>query len=316
MRFDDRRVMTKIASLYYFDGWTQAKIAKKYGVSRPVISKALQRAKDEGIVEIYIKDESVHTVKLEQELEQRYGLKEVIVVSTENLSEEMIMRSLGKAMASYVNSIVKNEMKIGVSWGKTLASFVEEFPFERKESIHVIPLIGGMGRNKVEVHANQLANRLAHKLGGTCTYLYAPAIVGSKDLKDRLIDSEDLVEVLEEGRNVDVAFVGIGNPYIDSTMTDIGYLEEEDIAEIKASGVVGDINSQFFDSSGTTTHLSINDRVIGVGLTDLKNIEEVICIGHGTHKVESIHLAASFNFIDVLITDERTAKQLTKLKDF
>ncbi len=314
MRFDDRRVMTKIASLYYFDGWTQAKIAKKYGVSRPVISKALQRAKDEGIVEIYIKDESVHTVKLEKELEQKYGLKEVIVVSTENFSEEMILRALGKAMASYVNNVVKSDMKIGISWGKTLAAFVEEYPFERQESIHVIPLVGGMGRNKVEVHANQLANRLAHKVGGTCTYLYAPAIVGSKDLKDRLIDSEDLIEVLEEGRNVDVALVGAGNPYISSTMTDIGYLEDKDLAEIKSSGVVGDINSQFFDRSGTNTHLPINDRVIGIGLNDLKNIEEVVCIGHGDHKVESIHLAATFNFIDVLITDEHTAKQLTKMK--
>lgn len=311
MSFDDRRVMTKIASLYYFDGWTQAKIAKKYGVSRPVISKVLQKAKDAGIVEIYIKDESIHTVKLEKELEKKYGLHEVIVVSTENLSEEMTLKNVGKAAASYVSNNLKDNTKLGVSWGNTLHSFVEEYPYNRNESIYVVPLVGGMGRNNVELHSNQLANRLAHKLGGACTYLYAPAIVDSADLKERLTNTEEFAEVLNEGKNVDIAIVGIGNPLIDSTMKEIGYLDKTDLNEIKEAGIVGDINSQFFDETGNVySQSAINDRVIGISLDDLKGIEQVICLGFGDHKVNSIHLAATYRWFNMLITDDKTAKKL------
>lgn len=310
MSFDDRRVMTKISSLYYIDGWTQAKIAKKYGVSRPVISKVLQKAKTAGIVEIYIKDESFYTVKLEKDLEEKYDLDEVIVVSTDNLSNEMILKNMGKAAASYVSNHLKDDMKLGISWGKTMHSFVEEYPFKRNESIYVVPLVGGMGRNQVDLHSNHLANSLAHKLGGECTYLYAPAIVESVDLKERLVQTEEFREVLEEGKNVDIALVGIGNPYIGSTMKDIGYLDDKDLQEIELTGIAGDINSQFFNASGQETHPSINDRVIGIGLDDLKKIEKVICIGHGEHKVNSIHLAATYKWFNMLVTDDRTAKKL------
>src|SRR5699024_2306427 len=131
LRFDDRKVMTKIATLYYLNGWNQAKIAKKYKVSRPVISKVLQKAKSNGIIEVYIKDESYHTVDLEINLEKKYNLKDVIVVPNHNLTKEMESKNIGKAASSYVSNLLGNDTKLGISWGKTLLSFVEEFPYQK-----------------------------------------------------------------------------------------------------------------------------------------------------------------------------------------
>lgn len=310
MDWGSRRMMTKVATLYYFNGWTQAKIAKKYGVSRPVISKVLQRAKDEGIVEIYIRDESIHTIELEQQLEQKYDLQEAIVVSSEDLSDEMIRKSIGKAAASYISNNLEDNMKLGISWGNTIASVVEEFPYLVKESLLIVPLVGGMGRNSVEIHANQLAYKLANKLKGDCTYLYAPAIVESKELKERLIQSTDISSVLEEGRNVDMAIVGIGNPYKNSTMKEIGYVTEDDIEKLKQSGIIGDINSQFFDKTGEQPNTLLNERVIGIDLEDLKQIPKVIAVVNGEHKVSCTKVALEKQYINVLITDYQTAKQI------
>lgn len=312
LRFDDRKVMTKIATLYYLNGWNQAKIAKKYKVSRPVISKVLQKAKSNGIIEVYIKDESYHTVDLEINLEKKYNLKDVIVVPNHNLTKEMESKNIGKAASSYVSNLLGNDTKLGISWGKTLLSFVEEFPYQKNETVRVIPLVGGMGRNKVSIHSNQLANQLANKLGSECTYLYAPAIVQSEDLKNRLVETEDCALVLEESKNVDIAVVGIGNPYHLSTMKEIGYLSEEDIEEIEKQSVIGDINSNFFTDKLDNSFPEINDRVIGVSIGELKKINNVICIGHGDYKVKSIHIAALQNWFDVLITDEKTGNQLLK----
>ncbi|WP_229683106.1 sugar-binding transcriptional regulator [Virgibacillus oceani] len=310
MMWDDRRTMAKIAALYYFDGWTQAKIASKYNVSRPVISKALQRAKEQGIVEIYIKDENIHTIKLEQQLEQKYGLKEAIVVSTDGLSDEMVKKTLGKASASYISNNISNTTKLGISWGTTLEAVVEEFPFQKHDSMYIVPLVGGMGRKNVGMHANQLAYELAKKVNGTCTYLYAPAMVDTAELKNRLIESEDISVVLNEGKNVDMALIGIGDPYQGSTMKEIGYLKDEDIKELKNASVVGDISSKFFDANGQQVKHTLNDRVIGIDLHDLKNVKEVVAIANGVYKAYSITTALENNYLDVLITDDTTAKEI------
>ncbi len=55
MKWEEKRDMVKIATLYYHYGWTQAQITKKSGISRSIISKTLQRAKDLGIIEILSK---------------------------------------------------------------------------------------------------------------------------------------------------------------------------------------------------------------------------------------------------------------------
>lgn len=312
VEWQEKRQLVKVSSMYYNDGWTQAQIAQKLGVSRPVISKLLQRAKDEGIVKVYIKDESVHTVELERKLEQLFGLSDAVVVPNNGLSVEMAKREVGQAGASYISNNLKDVKSIGISWGETLAYLVQEYPFERREDITVVPLEGGMGVKQVQIHANQLANELAKKLHGTCTYLYAPAIVENEELKERLMGMEDIQTVLERGRNVDIALVGIGNPFENSTLMKLGYLKENELGQLREVGTIGDIGFRFFDENGQAINNSLNTKVIGITIGEFQRIKKVIAVVEGEHKVDSILGALKGKFIDVLITDELTASAILK----
>lgn len=312
INWEERRQLVKVATLYYVEGWTQEQIAKKLGVSRPVISKLLQKAKDSGIVEIYIKDETVHTVELEQKLEKRYGLEDVVVVPTIGLTPDMARRSVGQAGAYYLSKNLKDVRSLGISWGTTLAELVKEFPFDRKEEMKIIPLEGGMGRQYADIHANQLAYELSKKLNCSCQYLYAPAILESEELKERLMEMEDIKAVLEEGRNVDLAVIGIGNPHKASTLIKIGYLQEDDLNHLRKIGAVGDIGFRFFDDEGKPVNDSLNDKVIGVSLEQLKEIKRVVAVVEGSHKLESIKGALRGNYINVLVIDEQTASALLR----
>jgi DNA-binding transcriptional regulator LsrR (DeoR family) len=311
LSWEERRQLVRVANLYYTDGWTQEQIAKKVGVSRPVISKMLQKAKDFGIVEVYIKDESALTVELEQKLEKKYGLTDVVVVPTLGFTPDMVKRSIGQAAAYYLSKNLKRDVKrLGISWGTTLSEVVKEYPYERREEINIVPLVGGMGTQHVEIHANQLAYELAKKMNGTCSYLYAPAIVETKELKERLEAMQDISAVLEEGKKVDVALIGIGNPYKGSTMKSIGYLQEEDLNQLRKIGAVGDISSRFFDELGMPVKHPINEKVIGLTLENLSELKVVIGVVEGTHKIESVTAALKGDYLDVLIIDEQTALAL------
>ncbi|MED5121739.1 sugar-binding transcriptional regulator [Priestia megaterium] len=314
LNWEERKQMVKLANLYYIEGWTQQQIAKKVGVSRPIISKLLQRAKELGIIEVYIKDESVHTVDLELKLEKKYDLQDAIVISTVGLTPEMTKRAVGQAGAYYLSKYLKrmDAKKLGISWGSTLAELVKEYPFERKEEMNIVPLVGGMGTQHVEIHANQLAYELAKKMGCTCSYLYAPAIVETKELKEHLVAMKEISSVLEEVKEVDLALVGIGNPHKGSTMKELNYLKEDDLQNLRKMGAVGDIASRFFEASGEPVDHPLNDKVIGLSLEDLRQIKKVIGVVEGTHKLESVEAALKGNYLDVLIIDEQTASALLR----
>ncbi|WKA53411.1 sugar-binding transcriptional regulator [Planococcus shixiaomingii] len=310
LNWEERRHLVKVAKLYYFDGQTQAEIAKRMGVSRPVISKLLNKARDNGIVEVYIKDENAHTVALEQQLEKKYQLKEAIVVPAGNLPADLVKHALGKAASFYVSKNLEGIHSLGISWGSTLSKFVQEYPFEKHQELKVVPLVGGMGRKLVEIHSNLLAYQLAQKMNSTCSYLYAPAMVESQELKQRLIESEDIAMVLEEGRNVQMAVVGIGNPYEGSTMSTMDYLTPENLKSLQEAGAAGDIGSRFFDADGNQVKHPLNDLVIGLDLNEFKNIPEVIGIVEGSHKAVSVKAALAGGYLDVLIIDDETASLL------
>ncbi|WP_338487408.1 sigma factor-like helix-turn-helix DNA-binding protein [Ruoffia tabacinasalis] len=86
--------IVKIATMYYEEGMTQSEIARKRGVSRSLISKIIVEAKRDGIVEIVINSSSVYTAKLERELEEKYQLKNAIVIDTFNLNKDEIKKLL------------------------------------------------------------------------------------------------------------------------------------------------------------------------------------------------------------------------------
>lgn len=306
----EKREMVWVAKLYYMKGLTQAEIAKKVGVSRPLISKLLQRAKDTGIVEIYIRDETASMVDMEQQLEAAFHLDEVIVVPAQgSKNEELMKQQVAKAAAQYLPKWIRSKKKIGISWGTTLYHLVNEYPFERHHKMKVYPLVGGIGRQRIEIHSNQLAYEFSKKLGGSCEFLYAPAIADSFELKRQLVDSPDIRSILEEVRHVDVAIVGLGNPY-ESTMTEMGYLKKEDIRQLREGHAVGDISSRFIDQMGKPLNDDLNNRVIGIELEDLQNIPMVVGVVSGSKKLDAVWAGLQGNYLNKLIIDEYLAEVL------
>lgn len=310
---EDRRLIVKVAKLYYFDGMTQAEIARKIGVSRPIVSKMISKAKEDKIVEIFIKDESAHTVDLELQMEKIYSLKEAIIVSASDYNHDTKLDLLGKAAAAHVSKKIDSVESIGISWGNAVSAFVNAYPFQKNESVNIVPLIGGMGRSEIDLHSNMLTLKFAQKLKTTCSYLYAPAMIKNIDTKNRLLESEEIYGVLDEGQSVEMAIVGMGNPIVDSTMETIGYLSQEDVASLRTAEAVGDINSVFLDKNGNSLNHHINDSVIGINLDGLKQIGETIAIAHGDNKIRSIHAGLLSGAVDVLVTDDETAQKILDL---
>lgn len=307
---NNTRLLVKVAKLYYFEGLTQTQISKHIGVSRPIISKMLTKAKEDGIIEFFIKDESALTVDLELKLEKKYGLKEVIISPGHDQEYSETLKILGQLASVHVSKKLDDIHSIGISWGKGVSNFVDAFPYQKSESLHIVPLIGGMGRSHIDLHSNILTLKFAQKLQASASYLYAPAMVRSTDVKQRLVESPDISGVLEEGRNVDIAIIGIGNPTVNSTMEEIGYLSDEDTASLKDYGAVTDINSYFLDKDGVLINHPLNDSIIGVNVTLENHIKEIVAIACGDNKIESMHVALMNGAVDVLVTDDRTAQKL------
>ena len=75
-------------------------------------------------------------------------------------------------------------------------------------------------------------------------------------------------------------------------------------------GAVGDINLRYFDSNGRLIESMLNDRVIGLTLDDIRQIETVVGVAGGEAKLDAIRGALDGSLVDVLVTDHVTGQRL------
>jgi DNA-binding transcriptional regulator LsrR (DeoR family) len=111
--------------------------------------------------------------------------------------------------------------------------------------------------------------------------------------------------------SVTVALVGIGGVEPSHLLSLSGNIfSSQELKDLSARGAVGDICLRFFDSGGVPVVTPLAERVIGMSLQELKRVNRVVGIAGGGRKCAAIRGALAGKWINVLITDRRTAEQL------
>jgi DNA-binding transcriptional regulator LsrR (DeoR family) len=259
-----------------------------------------------------ISPEGESHIDLEHELEARYNLAEVIIVSPTIYSQEIIREELGMAAAHcFLRSLNGNET-VSITWGRNLSAMVAALTPARYPDLRVVQGLGGLSEPISDYDGVELVQRMAQTLGARGVILSAPGIVKHKETKDALLQERHIADVINMAANANIAIVGIGNPAPDTLMRANKIFTEEEFDWLLAKGSVGDIGLRFFDQDGIPIRGDINNRIIGLDLDKLRKIPRVIGIAGGPEKFEVIRAALRGNFINVLVTDINTAHRLLK----
>jgi len=313
LSWNERRLLTKISSWHYLDGWNHEKIAEKINVSRPVVSKLLQKARDTGIIDFYIDNSTEYSENLEAELKEVFCLKYAKVVSTKAINDEVLKANIMKAGIKYLMSRFPSVTSLGMGWGNTMSELVSKFPYHPLEALHIVSLTGGTGPDTKKIHANDLATQLSKKLMCSHSYLYSPFIVDNVETKNELLSIPEISTTLNEGKNVDLAVVGMAAAGESPTLSQLGYLSDADAINLEELKAVGDINSCFFDMSGVEVESSFKSKNIGISLESLRQIPEVLSISYGSHRVQSLYICLKYQLVNSIITDELTAVSVLEM---
>lgn len=312
-RIDELRLMTKVARLYYERGLRQAEIAAQLHLSQATVSRLLKHAEQEKIVRITVSAPHGTYPKLEEALQEKYGLQDAIIVDAVRDDEQQIQRDLGAAAAFYVESTLNTGEVVGISsWSGTLLAMVDAMhTLPRSTDTQVIQILGGVGNPAAEVHAAHLTGRLAALVRGHGVLLAAPGIVGSADTARILCADSFVRDTLALFDQVTMALVGIGAVEPSGLLASSGNVfSPEELNRLRQQGAVGDILLRFFNAEGVPVITPLDERVIGMSLEQLRHVKRSVGIAGGQRKLAAIRGALVGGWINTLITDRFTAGHL------
>jgi len=309
---DNHRLMIKAAKLYYENDFTQEVIADRLRISRPRVSRLLTEARETGIVQFKVAMMPGIFSDLEREMEARFDLSEAVVIEVSDPESHMtVARELGAAAADYFRRTVHDGDVIGLTWGETLAHMADNLPYEKKQNVTVVQMVGGLGDPARDIHATDIVRRITQKLDASMSLIPAPGIVASLETAALLKSERSIEQALQIARQADMVFAGIGAPVAEATyMRDESIITWNELGTLIERGAVGDIGLHFFDEHGCLVPLELNERIIGVGLETFRDLARVIGIAGGAEKRPAILGALRGRLVKTLITDLQTAQHL------
>lgn len=297
----EHRLMIKAVWYYYIENYTQQNISYLLGVSRSKVIALLERARQSGVIQFKVQQDSGRRMELERGLLTRFGLRDAFLVpgagTLSNPNE-----SIAQAAAMYILRRTTDDIFINIGYGDTTSRILNHLATAAQLPLNMVSLTGGVNYYLPNTNSNVFNAQL---------YLIpSPLLLSSADLRDSLRREPDVEEIFRMIPLSSMSVVGIGCMNDRATIVKNGILNNNDFTILKMRGAVGDVLSHFLDKNGEIVSPDLEARLISTPMDQLKTLENVIGAAGGPDKAEAILAVLRGGYLDVLITDEDTAQLL------
>lgn len=297
----EEALIVKAAWYYYIENMTQQKISAKLGISRMKVIKLLEKAKQNGTIQFKISQEKSQRLQVEQQLTERWNLKDSFVVPTPpedaNLNE-----TIAQAAAMYICDRLTENAFINMGYGDTPSRILNHLATITEFPVSIVSMTGGV--------SYYLPNTQSHIFNAKLHLYPAPLLVSSKEMCDSILNEPVIQEIARMVRLASMTIIGIGGMNDEATILNNGILTKNDFYYLAMKGAVGDLLTHFIDKNGAPVESYIDERLVSTSLSTLKELNNVIGVSGGPSKLDAIQAALSGQYIDILITDEKTAAAL------
>ena len=309
----DQDILVEVAVMYYLEGKTQSEISKELFMSRPKVSRLLQKARETNIVDIKINYESDSFARIKRAISRYFGVENVVVVKTMKTENDTI-QEIGKAAASELKYHLKDQMTIGISWGRTVKKTVDAFKKKSFKNIEIVELFGAVNYREDQPEMLSIGYDLSKKLNGTFYPLPAPVFIDDERVREALINNRMIKTTLDKSNTCDLIITGLGvvNSKLPQKLWDT-YVDEDAQATIKSAGGIGYICARFFDKQGEFVKHKINDNVIGIQTENIQR-NKMFLVAGGVSKYKAIYAFLKGGTVNTLVSDDITLKRILSLE--
>lgn len=297
----EESLMIKAAWYYYFEGMTQQQVAEAMGISRMRIIRLMDKARQTGIIQFKLRKDGESRMQMERRLISEYGLKDAFVVPAP-VSSGMVNAGIAEAASMYISERLTENALINIGYGDTPSRILNNLATVTEQPISCISLTGGVSYYLPDTRSNVFHAKLH--------LIPTPLLTSSREVAEALKQEASVIELNRMISLAQMTVVGIGAMHESATVFKSGVLNKNDFLYLKMQGAAGDLLSHFIDADGNLLETPLEERLISTSLATLKQLDNVIGVAAGDSKVEAIRAALRGQYLDILITDDRTAQKI------
>lgn len=314
-RYDD---MYEACMRYYVQDETMESIARHLKISRSSVSRLLAQARHLGMVRISLEAPQGSSSPVARSLAAIFGINVHLVTVGDSASITTRFERVSKLAATFLRNSVDDGYLIGVAWGVTLSNII---PFLEKRPLNdaiIVQMNGGTNVHDTSArHVSSILQALSSNFDARLVHFPVPAFFDFADTKQSMWRERSVKSVLNLQAKLDLAIFGVGSIFaqVPSHVYTAGYLDEVEMAQLKAQGVVGDVNTVLLRENGTYQDIEMNQRASGLTPAELQHIPTRIGVVADPSRANALMGALRARTITDLICDDTTARAVLDLFD-
>lgn len=326
----DERFLRKVAYSYYENGNSQEAIADAENCSRQTVGKAIQKAKERGIVRISIVPDmrTGYIRNLSREVRVQLDLEDLVLVPGYSMNSVMSNQTIDEVIvdltttaAEYLDQMITDSDILAVSGGTTFMRNLVRYlkPTKVLPHLQVVATIGFVEAHAAFGDANVIAFDIAQAYGATHLWFPCPAFAQTPEQLRTVRQLPIVKETYEMMTRASIVVMGLWTPNSNDKMIMRGILTPEQVEKITSYKPAVDINHWVFDEQGRCINELMQPQpylLSGMEIPRLKdrikndNLKVILIAGGSPSYVPAIRAALNAELANILITDHVTAQLL------
>ncbi|HEU0166249.1 MAG TPA: sugar-binding domain-containing protein [Chloroflexota bacterium] len=338
-----------VARFYYSEGRpSQEEVAQYFNETRDWVRARLTDARLGGLIHTVITpsgDQSDSIQELAFQLMDRWmelkahvipGLERVMDEPPGDADKEAILlcacQTAGDVLEELLSDLATRKARdrrasgqsspspiiLAVPWGR-VAYYTARLlrPKRALATLEAVPMCGVTGYRANPYEANTVAEAFASAYGGTAMQLASPAVVPSADY-DTVVTLPLVKEALEHARLADIAITTVAAANENtSTLARSGIVSYDYLRKVRAEGAAGEIAGYWWFKADGQAIVLPTAVPVGLGVEGLSALcaagkHVIAVVAASNERVEPLRIALDHGFVNTLVTDEYTARQLLK----
>ena len=179
---------------YCGEAETQRRAAKRLGVARATVANYLSNARKRGLLESKVVANILKDGKLSSAVCEKYGLQHDYVIPRTDrhyVKPDRLRQRAGEIGARFLKAMLREGDKPEVACGRSMLNVADPLPRGRVAGVTVTQIAGSMLNDERSSSEFRTA-MIAFRLGAKSLNIHAPAVMSSKETRDRLMREPSL----------------------------------------------------------------------------------------------------------------------------
>ncbi len=304
-------LLLRVARMYHVQSETMEAIAHQLGVSRSTVSRLLKETRERGLVRVTITDPHRPMNRIAEIFRRNFHVEAHLVSVRPGSSSMLRLEQVAKMAARLLDETVTDGDVVGVAWGITISAVAQQLRPRDLTGVTVVSLNGGANHRTTGLpYVGSILQRFATAFHGEDQLLALPAFFDNPGTRTAMWAERSTKYMLKVRASCTKAVFGVGGLGADlqSHVYSASYLDEADVAGLRAAGVVGDVCTVMLRADGSWQDIPLNSRATGMTPAELRTIPRRICVVSGAGKAVPVLAALRAGVATDLVIDDETAR--------